>query len=584
MKNWITPYMKQFKLQWFLTLLFGLLGIASGALLLFTSGYLISKSSLRPENVMLVYIPIVAVRAFSIGQALFPYLEKLVSHDLVLRILAMMRTKLYKMVEPQALFLQSRYQTGDLLSVLSDDIERLQDLFLRTILPSIFSVIMYTVFIAVIGLFDMTFAIMMALVLGVIVFLSPFLSLFWLRRYHISQKKVKNRLYEQLTDAIFGITDWQASGRTATFLEDFRETNAALQGYERKLQNRHHIRSAIIQLVIGIVMMSVLIWSSIQVGEGVFAPTMIAAFTLMILNITDALVPISDAVEHYPLYVDSIKRINQIQDGEFLMDRTPLDAQKINNKKLENTFVETNKVNIKIDHVHYHYPHTDKTVLQDFTLAIPAGEKLAILGKSGTGKSTLLKLLTGMILPDKGVITINEKKASPEFLSTYISVFNQKPHLFDTTIGNNIRIGKPDATDEEVWDVIEQAQLTSLVSSLPQGLATPTREMGSRFSGGERQRIAFARVLLQKTPIILVDEATIGLDPKTEHDLIETMLHATKDKTVIWVTHHLASVEKMDRVIFLQDGNIAMDGSHAKLLETNARYQKLYEMDYGIHN
>src|SRR5690625_4541150 len=114
MKDWIQPYIKSNKGRIILSLFFGLLGIGSGAMLLFTSGYLISKSSLRPENIMIVYVPIVAVRAFSIGRAVFLYLEKLVSHDLVLRVLAKMRAKLYHILEPQALFLRSRYQTGDL--------------------------------------------------------------------------------------------------------------------------------------------------------------------------------------------------------------------------------------------------------------------------------------------------------------------------------------------------------------------------------------------------------------------------------------------------------------------------------------
>src|SRR5690625_1355622 len=140
MKDWILPYLEHHKGRISLGIFFGLLGIGSGAMLLFVSGYLISKSSLRPENIMLVYVPIVAVRAFSIGQAVFVYLEKLVNHDIVLRILEKMRTRLYKMVEPQALFLSSRYQTGDLLGVLSDDIEHLQDFYLRTIFPSIFEI------------------------------------------------------------------------------------------------------------------------------------------------------------------------------------------------------------------------------------------------------------------------------------------------------------------------------------------------------------------------------------------------------------------------------------------------------------
>src|SRR5690625_6167462 len=145
MREWVLPYLKQYKSRMSLSLVLGILGIGSGAMLLFVSGYLISKSSLRPENIMVVYVPVVAVRAFSIGQAVFLYAEKLVSHDLVLRTLENMRRKLYQIVEPQALFLRSRYQTGDLLGVLSDDIEHLQDLYLRSIIPAVMCLTIYTI-------------------------------------------------------------------------------------------------------------------------------------------------------------------------------------------------------------------------------------------------------------------------------------------------------------------------------------------------------------------------------------------------------------------------------------------------------
>lgn len=153
--------------------------------------------------------------------------------------------------------------------------------------------------------------------------------------------------------------------------------------------------------------------------------------------------------------------------------------------------------------------------------------------------------------------------------------------MFDTTIRNNIRLGRPQATDEEILDVIERAQLSNLIASLPQGLNTSMQEMGQRFSGGERQRIAFARVLLQNTPVILFDEPTIGLDPMTEQEVLNTILTATKDKTIIWVTHHLAGIENMDQIVFLENGQIAMQGTHEKLLKTNQHYQKLYQMDQG---
>src|SRR5699024_4681809 len=125
------------------------------------------------------------------------------------------------------------------------------------------------------------------------------------------------------------------------------------------------------------------------------------------------------------------------------------------------------------------------------------------------------------------------------YLAEAVSVLNQKPHLFNTSILNNIKIARPNASEKEVNDVIQQAQLNQLIESLPEGLQTNVEEMGHRFSGGKRQRIAFARVLLQDTPIIIMDEPTIGLDPITEKELLDTLIIRAKEKTVVWVTHHL---------------------------------------------
>ncbi len=144
---------------------------------------------------------------------------------------------------------------------------------------------------------------------------------------------------------------------------------------------------------------------------------------------------------------------------------------------------------------------------------------------------------------------------------------------------NNIRLGNVEATDEEVMEVAKQVQLYDYIMSLPNGFHTKVQELGERFSGGERQRIALARILLQNTPIVILDEPTIGLDAITERKLLDTIFQTLQGKTVILITHHLLGVEKTDRVLFIEDGKVAMEGSHHELLNKNNRYENLYKMD-----
>ena len=165
-----------------------------------------------------------------------------------------------------------------------------------------------------------------------------------------------------------------------------------------------------------------------------------------------------------------------------------------------------------------------------------------------------------------------------------MAVLNQKPYLFNTSVMNNIRLGNPEATDEEVYEAAKMVQLHELIMKLPKGYETNMQETGSRFSGGERQRIALARILLQKTPIVIMDEPTVGLDPITEANLLATIFNTLKGKTIIWVTHHLMGVEKMDRILFLEKGKIIMDGSHQQLFKSEERYRRLYALDRPLYN
>lgn len=576
-KDWMLPYVKKHKKVMILAIVLGILGFGSGAMLLFISGFLITKSSLQPQNIMVVYVPIVAVRAFSIGQAVFKYLHRLVGHEFVLRILEKMRSKLYHVLEPQALLLRSRHRTGDLLGVLSDDIEHLQHLFLRTIFPSSIALFLYGILIAVLGYFDWIFALQMALILAVIIFLVPLVSLFITKKQHLQKKQVRSELYQQLTDAVSGISDWQASGRKEEFFIDYRQKEGVLLSIEQKMQTREHYRNLLLQLFIGIAVIAMLFWTNTQVENGAFAPTVIAAFVLMTLSLGDAFIPVSEAVEHIPTFEDSFQRIYEIEDQEVKLRHVTGINQ--TDHQLHKQTDEKSGMNIRLEHVSFRYSEEQPWIIDDISLQMDAGKKIAILGRSGAGKSTLLKLLSGAIQPSDGSVFIGDTEATTDLLAKSLSVLNQKPHLFDTTVGNNIRLGKPNASDEEIWDVAKKAQISALIEELPLGLNTPMHEMGKRFSGGERQRIAFARVLLQDTPIIILDEPTIGLDPVTEHGLLETMFQAAKDKTIIWVTHHLAGIHHADEVIFIEDGKIMMQGSHEELLQINDKYRALYEME-----
>ena len=206
-----------------------------------------------------------------------------------------------------------------------------------------------------------------------------------------------------------------------------------------------------------------------------------------------------------------------------------------------------------------------------------------MLGKSGSGKTTLAHLLRGDCVPTSGSVAVGGIPCSElgEGAAQVFGVCQQETYLFNDTLRNNLLIARPTATDEELIGALKCVGLEKLFAQLPDGLDALVDEAGLRFSGGERHRIALARILLQDAPIVILDEPTVSLDPKTEQGVLDTMLKVLASKTIVLITHHLQGVEAMDRVLFLENGRIVLDGSPEKLERTSTHYQTLLALDRG---
>jgi ATP-binding cassette, subfamily C, bacterial CydC len=408
-----------------------------------------------------------------------------------------------------------------------------------------------------------------------LIFVGPIISYIYMKTKNEQLKRGRNRLYQQFTDTIFGISDWIFSGKYATFIQRYETQEHQLLELETKKHSFVNWRDVMNQIVLGIIVVLAIYWANEQTVGGEFSPTMIAACGLVALSLVESFLPIAGAVSETSSYQDSLKRLEAIQ-AESSHPWIEADGWKDS--------LDLSQVTIEINHLSFGYP-SETPLLDDFSLKIGQGEKIAIIGRSGSGKSTLLKLIQGALVPTRGEVLINGMNAH-ELASTVpklMAVLNQKPYLFNTSVMNNIRLGNPEATDEEVYEAAKMVQLHEMIMQLPKGYETNMHETGSRFSGGERQRIALARILLQNTPIVIMDEPTVGLDPITEANLLATIFATLRGKTIIWVTHHLMGVEKMDRILFLEKGKITMDGSHQQLLKSEERYRRLYALDRPLY-
>ncbi len=180
-----------------------------------------------------------------------------------------------------------------------------------------------------------------------------------------------------------------------------------------------------------------------------------------------------------------------------------------------------------------------------------------------------------------GQVTIggHDVSALQQQLSQLVAVLDQQAYLFDTSILNNVRMGNLSATDEQIKIAIQQAGLQPLIDRLPGGYNTSMQEAGTRFSGGERQRFALARILLQDAPIVILDEPTVSLDPKTEHEVLQQIFTVLADRTIIWVTHHLTGIWAVDQVYFLEKGQFTLSGTPTDLAKNATHFQQLLAMD-----
>ena len=570
----IRTEIKKNKSMMVLVVILGILSTVSGAALMYVSGFLISKSSLRIGNILMLQVPTVLTRTFSLSQSTFAYLQRLASHNLVLGIIEKMRSRVYKILEPHALKLKKEYKSGDLLGLIAEDIEHLQNIYLKTIFPSIVSLVLYVIFVTLMFGYDMSYAILATLFGLFIIFIVPFVSLTFTRRNFQVMKEAKYDLYKNFTSAIFGISDWISSNRVNDFMNEYQEKETRLLKKETKIKIFVHFRENLVNFIAGLTVFYMVYscWS-MTLNDSI-ENVYIASFCMMALSVMSVSVMTSESVAHIPGYEVSIKRVKDFYANE----QDDVDIDKVLQNKEGNV--------IDIENVTFAYEN-GKNVLDNISLSIKKGEKVAILGRSGVGKSTLVKLLTGTYTDYTGNISVLGKVPTEKMLGTKISLLNQKPYLFDMTIRENLKLAlldkKEEVTDDEINSKIEESleksQLTRLISELPDGINTNVFETGSRFSGGERQRIAFARTLIQNNELLLLDEPTVGLDPKTEHELLKTIFEINRDKTIVWITHHLNSIKYMDRIIFIKDGKVEMNGTHEELYQTNEKYRKLYDMD-----
>ncbi len=577
--SWLESLIKPYRSHARVAILLGVVTLACSALLMFVSGYLISRTAQAGATLFAVMIPIALVQVFGIGRPFARYFERLISHDWVFRVTSKLRRALYNAIDADASLPNTAESTGAYLDTLAVDISNLQNLYLRVAFPTIIALILLISASIFFGA--------LSIGIGLAVFISGAISaiLLPIASYTLSKPVIHKtrslRVSESksLTDDIMGALDWSISGRHQEALEKHSLANATKTQYDYLTRRRTRLFELFSALILVCSMSVVVILAGNSLQNSTDSCNLIAACALGFFPLIEVFLLLPSALTTAVTHEYALESLNKT------LNQNGITTSSREEQNSHNEDDSIDNCDIQLKRVSYRYPKAINPTLKNIDLKIPAGKSLALLGRSGSGKTTCASILRGSLIPDAGTITLGGTALTDTcILKSLVGYIPQSPYIFDRTLRDNLLIAKPDASDNELIAALEQVGLGEKLNSLEAGLDTSIGETGVGFSGGEAHRLALARILLADYPIVLLDEPFVAVDPATEHRLLETLFAATTHKTLIVITHHLADIQRFDHIAFIEDGVVTKEGSPRNLLRDDPWFKNLVELDYSFTN
>ncbi len=557
----LSPY------KWWMLLasLLGFLTIGSSIGLLMTSAYVIAKAALHP-HIGELSIAIVGVRFFGISRGLLRYAERLFSHEVTFNLLAKFRVWFFKTIEPLVPSRIGKFTSGDLLARVVSDVESLEHIFIRVISPPFIAIAIGVLVSVVFAMFNPFFA---------IAFLVPYLLagiVVPLITYKLSSKigeeiiLLRSNLTELSIDGIEGKNELISFGKVEMHNAQFNKVNRRLIKLQRNMKLISGMNESLIGLMMNIAVIAIFVTAVPLVQSGLISGVSLSVLALGTMAAFEAVLPIPLAIQ----YLNS-----SIKAGDRLFQITERDA-----KKKETLNQKVKGISVELRNVSFSYRENEE-VLKDISVKINAKEKIAIIGGSGAGKSSVINLLLNFWKINSGSITVDNityNEIPEEEIRSVYSTIPQKVFLFSDTIKGNLLIAKPNATDSDLWNALEKAELKEFVETLPNKLNTWIGNQGKQLSGGERKRIAIARAILKDSNIFICDEITADLDSVNELNIINTIHTVTKEKSLIYITHRLVDMDKFNSIYLIENGKIVSVGSHNELIENSKEYKRYFNI------
>ena len=520
----------------------GALTVVFGVGLMATAGYLISRAAERPEILSLM-VAIVAVQFFGIGRPVLRYLERLASHDMTLRVLGRLRATFFERIEPLAPAELDCFRKGDLLSRMVADVDALQNLYLRGLEPPLVAVLAGAVSVGAAAAFLPAAGLVLAGGLVVAGLVSPALAGFVGARAGRRQAAARGELSAELVEALRGAPELVVFGGEAAAVDRVRAADRTLVELARRDALAAGVADGLGLVVTGLTVAGVLAVAIAAHGQGALNRVLIAMLALLALAAFEAVTPLGTAARELSATLAAGRRVLELTDRSAAV-RDPVDPAP----------PPVWPFAVALEGVTARYPREQQPALDGVSLRLEPGERVALLGRSGAGKTTVANLMLRFLDPDGGRVTVagrDVREYRQDDVRRVISVAGQDSHLFSASIRDNVRLARPDASEEEIADALRRARIWDWICRLPNGLDTFVGEEGHELSGGQRQRIVLARALLAGAPVLVLDEPTAHLDPVTASALVDDVFSAAGDRTVLLITHRTEGLDLVDRVVRL---------------------------------
>ncbi|HYK26579.1 MAG TPA: thiol reductant ABC exporter subunit CydC [Streptosporangiaceae bacterium] len=544
----------------------GAMATGCGVALLAVSGFLLARASQHP-SIIAISVAVVAVRGLSIGRALFRYLERLASHDVAFRALSGARVAIYRKLERLAPAGLTAFRSGDLLTRVVSDVDGIQDVFIRGLGPPLTAALVGAGAVTACMFILAPAAGVLALGLLAASLIVPVVAANCARQASRRTALARGQLGAVISETLSGMAELQAYGAIDAAIDRCDAADAELTSLARRSSSAAGVGGSLTTALSGVTLWGVLLLGVAAVSSGTLTRVPLAVITLTALASFEAVVALPAAAMQLGQAATSATRIAQVQDAPDPV-REPASP----------ALLSAGPAVVRLDSAQVRYSPGGPLALDGLDLELQPGWRTALVGASGAGKSTVAAVLFRFCELAGGTAALDGVDLAQYTGADVRSVIGgcaQDPHIFDASIGDNLRLARPSASDGELADAAGRAQLLDWITTLPQGWDTLVGPRGAALSGGQRQRLALARALLANPAVLVLDEPTRHLDADNRRAVMSDVLTATQGRATLLITHYLDYLDQVDEIVVLDHGKVAERGTHAELLNSRGLYYRM---------